>query len=129
MGYIDTDTHVIESAATWEYLDPADRSLTPTPIVTDTPGGPPRKLWLIDNLTYSRDGRPAPGYPPGTGNLDDVPARLREMDELGVETQIIFPTIFLGPVGGRWKVANALAKAYNRWSESSAYPPPTWLSA
>ena len=47
--------------------------------------------------------------------LRDVSARLRQMDSLGVDIQVLYPSLFLSQVSGRPEVELALCKAYNRW--------------
>jgi predicted TIM-barrel fold metal-dependent hydrolase len=37
------------------------------------------------------------------------------MDELGTDIQVLFPTVFLGPVTAKKEVERALYRSYNRW--------------
>lgn len=37
MRQIDADTHVIETAAVWDYLDPGDRSYRPQALTLEAP--------------------------------------------------------------------------------------------
>jgi predicted TIM-barrel fold metal-dependent hydrolase len=50
-----------------------------------------------------------------TKSLVDVPARLADADKMGVETQVIFPTLFIAHLTDDPELDVALAKAYNRW--------------
>jgi predicted TIM-barrel fold metal-dependent hydrolase len=45
----------------------------------------------------------------------DVTARLAHMDELGVDIQVLYPTLFLRPLSARPEVDHALSRSYNRW--------------
>jgi predicted TIM-barrel fold metal-dependent hydrolase len=47
--------------------------------------------------------------------MDDIQGRLRHMDELGVDVQVLYPSLFLRPVTERPEVELALCKTYNRW--------------
>jgi predicted TIM-barrel fold metal-dependent hydrolase len=47
--------------------------------------------------------------------LEDVPARLKHMDELGTDIQVIFPTIFLRPLTTKPRIELLLSRSYNRY--------------
>jgi predicted TIM-barrel fold metal-dependent hydrolase len=47
--------------------------------------------------------------------MEDVEARLRHMDELEVNIQVLYPTVFLRPITNRPDLELALCKSYNRW--------------
>ncbi len=47
--------------------------------------------------------------------MTDVQARLKHMDELNIDVQVLYPTIFLRPVSQKPRTSVALAKSYNRW--------------
>ena len=125
MPIIDADCHVIESEQTWEYLDAADEEHKP--IATVDPDRPDRPLWIIDGkprqrpFTPSKTGTAAEqlsGFDrtsQGARSLADVTARLAHMDELGVDVQVLFPTIFLTRLSPNPVVELALIKSYNRW--------------
>ena len=42
-------------------------------------------------------------------------SRLKHMDELGVDVQVIFPTMFIIPLTARPEIELALGRSYNRW--------------
>lgn len=123
MRAIDADTHIDENEDTWEYLDESDRRFKP--ISFELTGGEPigpgdgrrHRLWVIagnarlrrfrsDELTQTTR---------ETRELHDVGARLRHMDELGIEMQALYPTTFLHTATDRPEVELALCRAYNRW--------------
>src|SRR5439155_12706185 len=47
--------------------------------------------------------------------LHDVPARVRHMDEMGVDVQVIYPTYLQALQTMRPEVELALCRSYNRW--------------
>jgi predicted TIM-barrel fold metal-dependent hydrolase len=118
---IDVDAHVDETDATWDFLrelDTAYKPVTTDPGVPTVPGDRrPHRLWLIDGHTRLRRWRDdeRTGTVRATRELADVPARLRQMDELRVDVQILYPTLFLGGYTTRAEVETALTSAYNRW--------------
>ena len=123
MRAIDADAHIDENEHTWEFMDEADRSLKPISFTLGDaePVGPSdgrrHNLWLISGNARLRRFRSdqASGTTQATRELLDVPARLRHMDELGIEVQALYPTTFLHTVTARPEVELALCKTYNRW--------------
>lgn len=122
MPIIDADTHCDENEETWEYLEGSDRRFTPVTVVhqTSVEGQQPKgydRYWLIDGRLKLRRVRDdvRTGTVQATRELRDVQARLRHMDELGTDIQVIYPTLFLAAVSPRPEVETALCKAYNRW--------------
>ena len=121
MFRVDVDAHVDESEATWEYLDDGARRFKPA---TLDPGGPtapgdarPHRLWVIDGnirLRRWRDDKRT-GTVQATRELIDVDARIRHMDELRIDVQVLYPTLFLHALSDRPEVELALCKSYNRW--------------
>jgi predicted TIM-barrel fold metal-dependent hydrolase len=53
--------------------------------------------------------------PRETREMENVPARVRHMDELGIDVQVLYPTIFIEQITDKpeWEVA--ICKGYNRW--------------
>ncbi len=123
MRAIDADAHIDENEQTWEYLDEAERSLKPISfsLPDSEPVGPQdgrrHNLWLIAGQARLRRFRSdqKSGTTRDTRELIDVDARLRHMDQLGIEAQVLFPTTFLHAVTSRPEVELALCKTYNRW--------------
>ena len=61
-------------------------------------------------------------FPEGTKGLTDVGARLAEMDKLGVDVQILFPSLWLN-VGVHDPVIEvALKRSHNRWMADATGP-------
>ncbi len=123
MRAIDADAHIDENEATWEYLAEADRAFKPISFELEPhePKGPSdgrrHKLWLISGNARLHRFRSdeATGTTRETRELLDIDARLRHMDELGIEVQALYPTTFLHAVTDRPEVQVALYKSYNRW--------------
>jgi predicted TIM-barrel fold metal-dependent hydrolase len=121
MFRVDVDAHVDETDATWEYLEESERRFRP---ITLDPGGPtapgdarPHRLWMIDGTILLRRWRDdnRTGTVKATRELINVEARLRHMDELRVDVQVLYPTLFLHALTNRPEVELALCKSYNRW--------------
>ena len=47
--------------------------------------------------------------------MTDIPGRLKDMDKLGVDKQVIFPTLFLIYITDDLALDVAMARAYNRF--------------
>ena len=106
MPVIDADCHVIESDRTWEYMDAADEPYHPVPLPR-LENGPDRARWDIQGrpairsatVTRARASRQSlSGHEQTTAaarTLSDIEARLAHMDELGVDVQVLYPTIYL----------------------------------
>ena len=135
---IDADSHVFEPAAIWEkYVERSYRPLaksafwyetgetgTPT-VILNGRTAKPMNVSKINRQAIWRPGM----KPEDVGALDpdiahetnpgasDPKARLRDMDALGVDQAILFPTLFAEyfPMIENPDVAAALARAYNQW--------------
>jgi uncharacterized protein len=122
MTVIDADTHVDETEATWEFLNESELRFKPVTVVQQellaegqVPGYD--RFWLVDGhlrVRRIRDDKRT-GTTQGARELTDIPARLRHMDQLGVDVHVIYPTFFLSRVTDRPEVEVALCRSYNRW--------------
>ena len=119
MPIIDADTHVDETEDTWAYLQAHEQAFKPTteyPATVD-PSRPPARYWMVDGHRQVRfvrnDERTRTTVE--TRELLDVPARLRAMDEMGTDVQVIYPTLFIMEATERPEVSLALRRSYNRW--------------
>ena len=103
MPVIDADAHVDETEDTWSYIDEAHKRYTPVTVMQDpaSAGGTQpqgyNRYWCVDGRFLVRrvrdDKRTETTVE--TRELLDVPARLRHMDELGIDVQVCYPTTFL----------------------------------
>ena len=53
--------------------------------------------------------------PPEAAELANVTARVTHMDELGIDVQVLYPTVFLSRMCERPEIEVALCRSYNRW--------------
>ena len=119
---IDSDAHVIESPATWDFMDEADRKYMPSVTkqtfgnkLLDNEGNPRGEFWLIDGRVHDKDKNIGSDTPEVSREMLDVGARLAHMDALGIDVQVLYPTLFLRPVARGHGLELALCRAYNRW--------------
>ena len=99
MGIIDADTHIDETDATWEYMSESEQALKPTTTYPSNPDPklPPARYWVIDGkrqVRFVRSDRDS-GTVVESRELLDIKVRLKHMDQLGTDIQIIYPTLFL----------------------------------
>ena len=132
-GIIDADTHIAESEAMWAMMDNEMYRRRPVMIKgpEDTLYGLRNAFWLIDGNIFPK--------PNGKGSfrlitpsatkleasrgdiaiacreMTDIPSRLKDMGRLQVETQIVYPTLFLIYITDDPTLEVALCRAYNRF--------------
>jgi predicted TIM-barrel fold metal-dependent hydrolase len=125
---IDSDAHVIESEKTWSYLEPAERQWRPK--LVGSPDDPVRQYWVIQdrirgfrfpNLAAraleelsAKTGRDL-NTDQGARELASADLRVRHMDELGIDIQVLHNTLWIEQVTNRPDVELALCRSYNRW--------------
>jgi predicted TIM-barrel fold metal-dependent hydrolase len=122
MGAIDADAHVIETVQTWSYLEENERRFTPQ-LMTQTcgeellsnEGTAVREFWVIEGRAFGKDRNVGTNTSRESREMLSVEARLTHMDELGIETQVLYPTLFLRPVVQDPERERALCRSYNRW--------------
>lgn len=140
MTVVDSDAHVVETERTWDFIPASDSALRPEIITKPDEAGNPVRYWSIDGKLRGavrqpigkREGwdpsRIAPDMekmakaagrkmetPDASKHMEDVGARLRHMDELGIDVQMLYPTIFLRRLTDRPETRVAISKGYNRW--------------
>src|SRR5713226_8129916 len=111
MPTIDADTHVIESEQTWNFMDDSEAKFRPL-LVSPQDG---KQFWLIDGRIFSTRVNINKNIPADTLEMRNLEARLRHMDQLGIDVQVLYPSLFLRPLTSRPEVELALCKSYNRW--------------
>lgn len=132
-GVVDADTHIAESEAMWSFIDEAMYPRRPVlaKIPEDTWYKERNAFWLIDGAIFPKPAGKAsfslitPSAQKkesgrgdihlGVRELTDPPARLQDMDRLGVEIQVIYPTLFLVYLTDDAGLEVALCRAYNRF--------------
>jgi predicted TIM-barrel fold metal-dependent hydrolase len=126
---IDADAHVLETEHTWDFLDPDDHKYRPQ-LVAPRGEAPRSERWLIDGkirglrpltLTEQELGRQTErtGRDVVTAQaarqMDDVELRLKDMDRLGIDIQVLHNTIGIEQFSDRPEVELALCRSWNRW--------------
>ncbi len=122
MGAIDADAHVIETVQTWSYFDDDERRFTPQLMTQNfgaellsNEGTSVRDFWVIEGRAFGKDRNVGTDTAKESREMLSVKARLAHMNELGIETQVLYPTLFLRPVVQEAERERALCKSYNRW--------------
>src|SRR5262249_26298685 len=119
MPTIDADAHVIETERTWDYMDESDEPFRPRTLSLEgapIPQSPrAREFWVIDGKMEPRRSNIGLDTTEAAREMEDVEGRLRHMDALEVDVQVLYPTVFLRPLTSHPEVELALCKTYNRW--------------
>ncbi|HXG35480.1 MAG TPA: amidohydrolase family protein [Dehalococcoidia bacterium] len=127
---VDADGHVEESQAMFDLLDKEYHRRRPIPVELpkDTVYTPMNAFWLIDGEIYPKPyGRG--GFFFGTPTLQelakmkpasipaqemtDMDARLRDLDLMGIDQQVVYPTMFLTTTAEDLAYETALIRCYN----------------
>jgi predicted TIM-barrel fold metal-dependent hydrolase len=132
-GIIDADTHIAESEAMWNMIDSEMYPRRPVLLKApdDTLYGARNAFWLIDGNVFpkpngkgsfrlitpsaSKQESARGDIHLGCREMTDIAARLKDMDRLNVDTQIVYPTIFLVYLTDDPNLEIALCRAYNRF--------------
>ncbi len=123
MGAIDSDAHVVECEKTFEYIDPEYFDLKPRVMVQkttdvvqkDNEGFAQKEFWVIDGRIQPKEGNIGHNTTKESREMADVQVRLDHMDELNIDVQVLYPTVFLRAWTQDPSVEYALCKSYNRW--------------
>ncbi len=125
---IDADAHVIETEASWEYLDAPERKYRPRLYSANDDAD--TQYWVLEDKILGfrfqtlsekklkeltqRSGRNSI-TPKSARELEDVELRLDHMDELGIDVQVLHNTLWVVPVSDRPEIEAALCRSWNRW--------------
>ncbi|MEK7878737.1 MAG: amidohydrolase family protein [candidate division NC10 bacterium] len=133
LTFVDADAHVEECEEIWNFMDPEYQPRRPVAVTLEAaPGrGNLNAFWLIDGKALPQPvgsgasflGTPTSctlssrqkSFSRGSQELTDIAARLRDMDKMGIDIQVIFPTLFNGHLTDDPELEAALAKSYNSW--------------
>lgn len=124
VGYIDSDSHILETDETWDHLDPAERIHRPRLFqfaLPEAEGVAPPTFWAVGD-TFGRK-LPADGnfkgnanvFDPGAVQVSDPARRLADLDALGIDVQVLISTFFIGVELDNPLIEAALTRSYNRW--------------
>jgi predicted TIM-barrel fold metal-dependent hydrolase len=129
---IDADSHVEESPAMFNFLEKEFYQRRPLPVKLDpdTAYGDHNAVWLIEGETYPKlvgkggtifrtptlmDSAKLKRETIGAQEMTDIEARMKDMDRMGIDTQIVFPTLFLTTTADDLRLEAALLRAYNNF--------------
>ncbi len=124
MGAIDADAHVVECEKTFDYIDPEFHDLRPRVMVQksedvvemDNAGvAAQREYWVIDGRLQPKEGNIGHETTKESREMANVNVRLAHMDELDIDVQVLYPTVFLRAWTQDPTAEFALCKSYNRW--------------
>lgn len=121
MPRIDADAHVLETEHTWSYLDAGDKRFAPRIIrhqsdgARGNSGNLQNESWVVDARVLPKQKNMGAETPAESREMRDVDLRLRHMDDLGIDIQVLYPSIFLRPLTDRVEIDRALSGSYNRW--------------
>lgn len=115
MATIDADAHVLETERTWDYLLESEREFRPQIVATPDAEESGGECWLIDGRLHPKARNVGKDTPRESREMEDIAARIKHMDELNVDVQVLYPTVFLRPFTNRPEVELALSRSYNRW--------------
>jgi predicted TIM-barrel fold metal-dependent hydrolase len=112
MPTIDADAHVIETERTWEFMEGSMEKFRPRVVTANDDG---RDYWMIDGRVFNRRVNMNRELGDSVLQMREIDSRLKHMDELGVDTQVLYTSLFLRPVTSKPEVETALFRSYNRW--------------
>ena len=124
MPTIDSDAHVIESSSTWSHMRDFERDFRPQIFRRIAEGesqptsAPLEECWVIDGRLHSKSGNVATDLAAGARDLTDIGRRLKHMDQVGIDVQVLYPSLFLRPLTRDHDTEYALVRSYNRWLAS-----------
>ena len=125
---VDSDAHVVETEHTWDYLDASEKKFRPQLF-----GGPEdltTQYWVLDGKVLGfrfqslseqqldevseKAGRHMQ-TPKEARELRDVQLRVDHLDELGIDVQILYNTMWIEQVTDHADAEIALCGSWNRW--------------
>ena len=104
MTVVDSDAHVVETERTWDFMDPSDAKYRPE-VVRGRDG---MDYWVIEGVErgFARGPVAAKGLSDKVSRrmvvddskrlMEDVPGRVAHMDELSIDVQVLYPTMYIG---------------------------------
>jgi len=140
MTVVDADAHVVETERTWDFIPASDQSLRPQIVTKPNDAGDATPYWMIDGKIRGAVRQPVGkreewdpnrispdmlrqagnsgrnmATPDASKHMENVGARLSHMTELGIDIQMLYPTIFLRRLTDRPETRVAISNGYNRW--------------
>jgi predicted TIM-barrel fold metal-dependent hydrolase len=102
-------------------MNASEREFAPRVMVFKDPpkntGGRQRagEYWMIGNRVFAKDSNIGYDTARETREMADIKARLAHMDELEINVQVLYPSLFLRALTPLPHVDTAMCKSYNRW--------------
>lgn len=120
---IDADAHVIETPITFEYLEDNEKKFMPLVVnqisgaeQLSNEGNVRSEYWIVDNNVYAKDRNVESKISKAEWReMRDIEGRIQHMDELEIDVQVLYPTLFLRPCTDDFQIEHALFRSYNRW--------------
>ena len=107
MPTVDADAHVLEGPHSWVFME---GPFAPQVILR---GG--KEYWQIGSESFPKDVNVGAGTDARARDMRDIGARLKHMDALGIDIQVLYPTMFLRPWTREPAIERAVCRGYNRW--------------
>src|SRR5688572_2299350 len=120
MPKIDADAHVVETPRTWSFMRPEEQKFRPQIFVRDLTDGAPvqsnqkNEFWKIGDHFQTKT-NVGDNVPADARDMENIKRRLDHMNEIGVDIQVLYPTLFLRPCTTEHDVELAICRSYNRW--------------
>jgi predicted TIM-barrel fold metal-dependent hydrolase len=125
MGVIDSDAHVVECRETFRYIDAKDKAYKPLVVAQEADDDDPRLLsnagtaqkhfWIIDGKLQPMEGNIGSDTTAESREMRSIDARLKHMDELNIDVQVLYPTVFLRAWTQDPTCELVICRSYNRW--------------
>ena len=112
MPTIDADAHVIETDQTWDFMEGTAARFRPRVVTANDDG---KDYWLIDGRIFNRRVNMNRDLGDDVLQMREIDARLKHMDQLGIDVQVLYPSLFLRPLTGKPEIETALFRSYNKW--------------
>ena len=125
---VDSDAHVVETEHTWDYLDASEKKYRPQ--LFGAPEDLTTQYWVLDGRVLgfrfqslseqqldevsAKAGRQMQ-TPKEARELRDVQLRLDHLDELGIDVQVLYNTMWIEQVTDHADAEIALCGSWNRW--------------
>jgi predicted TIM-barrel fold metal-dependent hydrolase len=125
---VDADAHVVETEHTWDFLDESEKKFRPQ--LFQCADNPNMQYWFVEGksvgfrpptlteqelIALSKETGRDLKTAPEARELRDVELRLKHMDKLGIDVQILFNTMWIARVADKAEAEIALCKSWNRW--------------
>jgi len=122
MPTVDSDAHVLECMDTWDYLREEETRFSPMIVERktghagrNTDGLVKNEYWVVEGRLHEKDQNVGKDISDDSREMRDVGARIRHMDELEINVQVLYPTLMLRPIASHGALDFSLCRSYNRW--------------